>query len=106
MITLSSAYKIAYPHIHEGLEIHECFEYEDYFVFPECYRNGEPFASFNNVLGVQKSSGTLCHIGFNTSKLCYCSWDFETLKLISDDIGEPTRKYSEEKLKAIVSSNQ
>ena len=106
MITLSSAYKMAYPHIHDGLEIHECFEYEDYFVFPECDQNGNPFASFNNVLGVQKSSGRLCHIGFDTSRLCYCSWDYETHKLISDDIGKLIREHSEEKLKAIVSSNQ
>lgn len=97
---------MAYPHIHDGLEIHECFEYEDYFVFPECDHNGKPFASFNNVLGIKKSSGKLCLIGFDTSKLCYRSWDYETHKMISDNIGTATREYSESELKAIVSSNE
>lgn len=107
MITLSEAYKIVKPHISNDFKIEACCEFEDYYAFPTKWRDRRhDYRAGGGPLGIQKSTGKLCLIGVDTSKLCYCSWDYETLKRISDDIGKATREYSEEELKALVSSRE
>ncbi len=102
MITLSEAYNLVKPHIFDNLEIDVCVEYEDYFSFPERELNGERITYIDGgIIGVQKSSGRLCHIGFNIEKFCDCAWDYETGNMVSDDIGKPIKEYDEKELKVL-----
>ncbi len=108
MTTLLEAYKLARPHIENDLfVISGCAENEAYFVFYRKTRDGTPYRpAGGGTVGVRKNDKKLCLIGFNMSKFCTGSWDFETGKIISDDIGKATREYSEAELNALVSSKE
>ena len=99
MITLLDAYIKANQYICQGLIIDSCAEYKDYYAFQ--IRNRKENYVLPGLIGVRKSTDKLCHIIFLTSNFCYASWDYETGKPISDDIGELIKKYSEKELKAL-----
>lgn len=100
MVTLSEAYKMVKPHISNVFEIEACLEYEDYYVFPTRWRDGRPdYRAGGGSLGVQKSTGKLSCIAFCTENFCDWAWDYETGKMVSDDIGKPIKEYGIEEIK-------
>lgn len=99
MITLLDAYKEANQHVYGDCIIDICVEYKDYYAFQ--IRNRKENDVLPGLIGVRKSTAKLCDIICIPSNYHYAAWDYETGKSISDNIGEPIKKYSEEELKAL-----